>query len=154
MIQRFIEKTLAFGHRYGITPPEVKDHGPYKKSGPLKRLLYPGYEPYYYAIEDILEGETSGFMLIIKGEYTWIPGDCQTLMQSIAKFIVRSDDPVEYFEHCRVYHMEHLEWGNIECKRAGKYSATIEFKIHQHDEQSKKRRNTSMSPMLWSNDMH
>jgi hypothetical protein len=133
MIQRLIEKIMSFGHRYGITPPAVKDHGLYQKAGPLKQLLYPGYEPYYYAIEDTLERETSGFMLIIKGEYTWIPADCESLMHSIAKFIVRSDEAVEYFEHCRSYHMETLICGEIECKRAGKYSATIEFKTGQED---------------------
>ena len=130
---KIFEKILLFGHRYGVTRPAVKDHGPYTKSGPLKELLYPpDYEVYYYySIEDILEGETSGFMLIIKGEYTWIPPDCQTLMESIAKFIVRSEKPVEYFDHVRVHHMEEVVCGKIECKRSGKYSAIIEFKTGQ-----------------------
>lgn len=135
MIQRFIEKTLAFGHRYGITLPAVKDHGLYKKSGPLKELAYPPeLDVYYYAIEDTLEGETCGFMLIIKGQYTWVPPDCQSLLPSITKFLIRSDDPVEHFEHYRTYHMEHLTWGKIECTRAGKYCATIDFKPDTHDE--------------------
>lgn len=134
MINRFFEKALTFGHRYGITLPPVKDHGLYKKSGPLKQLKYPSpIDVHYYAIENTLEGETCGFMLIIKGQYTWVPPDCESLLPSITKFLIRSDDPVEYFEHCRSLSHGTVTMGKIECMRVGKYSAKIDFKTGEED---------------------
>lgn len=127
MFNRFIEKTLSFGHRYGITVPAVKDHGLYKKSGPLKELVYPGCEPYYYEIHDTLEDNLCGYMLILFGEYTWVPPDCFTLMHSIIKFLLDKEIQTIEFGHLRVYHMEEIVNGDIRCKRTSRYACKIDF---------------------------